>query len=153
MPTPPLSGVTILVVEDNEDHSDIAQSMLEHLGAHVTIAANGAEGRAKFLEGRPDLALVDIMMPVMDGLEFARKVRSRPECSRARLVALTALRDDTAYIRSWAAGYDGHLEKPVTFEKLEGLARFLSVPKARPDRSDSNSPLARGLPSRSSRPS
>ena len=64
---------------------------------------------------------------MMDGYEFAREVRTHSPCRQARLVALTALRDPIAYTRTWSAGYDAHLEKPLTVEKLEHLAaRLLS---------------------------
>jgi len=66
-------------------------------------------------------------MPVMDGYEFAREVRTHSPCRQVRLVAVTAIRDPIAYTRTWSAGYDAHLEKPLTVKKLEDLAaRLLS---------------------------
>ena len=66
-------------------------------------------------------------MPVMDGYAFAREVRTHSPCRHVRLVALTAIRDPIAYTRTWSAGYDAHLEKPLTLEKLEDVAaRLLS---------------------------
>ncbi|PYO48724.1 MAG: hypothetical protein DMD84_20185 [Candidatus Rokuibacteriota bacterium] len=66
-------------------------------------------------------------MPVMDGDDFAREVRTDSPCRHVRLVALTAIRDPIAYTRTWSAGYDAHLEKPLTLEKLEDVAaRLLS---------------------------
>jgi CheY-like chemotaxis protein len=132
----PLRGISILLIEDNADVRDLTLFMLERLGARVRVAENGEEGFARVLEECPDLVLCDLMMPVMDGIEFARKVRRTPECAHARLVALTSRRDDDTYMRAWAAGFDAYLEKPVTPEKLEAVAaRFLSGP-GRP--SDSN---------------
>jgi len=58
----------------------------------------------------------------MDGYEMAQRVRCMPECAHVRLVALTALRDTTAWFETWSVGYDAHLEKPLTFEKLERIA-------------------------------
>jgi len=66
-------------------------------------------------------------MLVMDGYDFAREVRTHSPCGHVRLVALTAIRDPIAYTRTWSAGYDAHLEKPLTLEKLEDVAaRLLS---------------------------
>ena len=75
-------------------------------------------------------------MPEMDGYEVARRVRRIAECAHARLVAVTALRDETAYVQSWNAGFDAHLEKPLTLAKLKGIAeRFpLGRPGSRPRR-------------------
>jgi two-component system, chemotaxis family, CheB/CheR fusion protein len=123
-----LRGVSVLVVEDDRDHRELAREMLTALGARVTVAVNGEEGVKRLIkEGCPDLVLCDLRMPVMDGYEFAREVRTHSPCRHVRLVALTALRDPIAYTRTWSAGYDAHLEKPLTVEKLEDLAgRLLS---------------------------
>ena len=125
----PLRGTTVLLIEDNRDVRDLTVLMLERLGATVRTAENGEEGFARVLESCPDLVLCDLVMPVMDGIEFARKVRRTPECAHARLVALTSRRDDDTYMRAWAAGFDAYLEKPITAEKLDALAgRFLLGP-------------------------
>jgi CheY-like chemotaxis protein len=76
------------------------------------------------------LALVDLKMPVMDGYEFARRLKDTPDYRAVRLVALTGATDARAYLRTWALGFDGHLEKPVTLEKMDNLARFFSGPTA-----------------------
>jgi two-component system, chemotaxis family, CheB/CheR fusion protein len=123
-----LRGLSVLVVEDDRDDRELASDMLTALGAHVTVAANGEEGVKRLIaKGCPDLVLCDLRMPVMDGFEFARVVLRRPGCRNVRLVALTAMRDPVAYLQTWTAGYDAHLEKPLTVEKLEDLAaRLLS---------------------------
>ena len=122
----PLAGITVLVIDDNRDARDLTVLLLEHLGARVTIAENGDEGFTRLLEGCPDLVLCDLMMPVMNGIEFARRVRGTPACAHARLAALTSRRDDSMYTRAAAAGFDAYVEKPITPEKLNGLAsRFL----------------------------
>jgi CheY-like chemotaxis protein len=64
------------------------------------VATNGAEGFAMLLEDCPDLVLCDLVMPIMDGIEFAKKVRRTPECAHVRLVALTSRRDDATYARA-----------------------------------------------------
>ena len=124
----PLRGLSVLVVEDDRDHRELARDMLTALGARVTVAANGDEGVKHLItKGCPDLILCDLRMPVMDGYEFAREVRTHSPGRQVRLVALTAIRDPIAYTRTWSAGYDAHLEKPLTVDKLEDLAaRLLS---------------------------
>jgi CheY-like chemotaxis protein len=125
----PLRGISVLLIEDNADIRDMTVLMLEGLGARVRVAQDGAEGFAMIVKDCPDLVLCDLRMPVMDGIEFARKVRRTLECAHARLVAVTSVRDDATLVRAWAAGFDAYLEKPVTHEKKETLAmRFLSGP-------------------------
>jgi CheY-like chemotaxis protein len=122
----PLKGVSVLIVEDHVDHRELARVLLVHLGAQVDVAEDGKQGLEKIRHGCPALVLCDLVMPEMDGYEVARQVRGSPECAHARLVALTAFRDDPAYVRSWSAGFDAHLEKPITLAKLNAIAeRFL----------------------------
>lgn len=132
----PLKGVSVLIVEDHVDHRELARILLTHLGARVDVAEDGQQGLEKIRKECPDLVLCDLVMPQMDGYEVARRVRSIPECAHARLVALTAFRDDPAYVRSWSAGFDAHLEKPITLAKLNAIAeRFLlGSPASRPRR-------------------
>jgi two-component system cell cycle response regulator DivK len=121
----PLRGASVLVVEDDRDHRELARDMLTSLGARVTVAANGEEGVKHLIADGPDLILCDLRMPVMDGFEFARVVRRHPGCRNVRLVALTAMRDPVAHLQTSTAGYDAHLEKPLTPEKLEDVAARL----------------------------
>lgn len=118
----------MLVVEDDRDHLELARLLLTDLGARVTVAANGEEGLKRLVvDGCPDLILCDLRMPLMDGFTFATEVREYSPCRHVRLVAFTAMRDPTAYVRTWTAGFDAHLEKPLTAEMLTDLAaRFFS---------------------------
>ena len=122
----PLNGITVLVVEDDKDGREINRRMLAQLGATVLLAENGAIALKILEDNRPDLILCDLKMPVMDGFEFGRQVRMNLKFRHTRLVALTALNDEHSYLRTWSLGFDGHLEKPVTLDKMEGLARYLS---------------------------
>jgi CheY-like chemotaxis protein len=126
----PLTGIVVLVVEDNPDHRVITRTMLENLGARVILAANGKDGLDELDRSEPDLVLCDLRMPLMDGFEFARRVRDHPRHGRARLIALTALDANESYLKTWSVGFDAHLTKPVTFEALDALSRYLS-PHAR----------------------
>src|SRR5687767_3902102 len=118
----PLDGVSVLIVEDHADHRDLARALLTHLGARVDVAADGEQGLQKIRSRCPDLVLCDLVMPGMDGYEVARRVRGIAECADARLVSLTAFRDHTAHVRSSTAGFDAHLEKPITLAKLNSIA-------------------------------
>jgi two-component system CheB/CheR fusion protein len=124
----PLRGLSVLVVEDDRAHRELAQDMLTALGARVTVATNGEEAFALLIAGGcPDLILCDLRMPLMDGFGFAHVARKYSTSRNVRLVALTAIRDPVASLQTWSAGYDAHLEKPLTVEKLEDLAaRLLS---------------------------
>ena len=119
----PLTGVIILVVEDNPDHRDLTRTMLESLGAGVILAANGTEGLNRLDLMTPDLILCDLRMPEMDGFEFARRVRANPRHSRTRLIALTAFGTQESYLKTWSVGFDALLAKPVTLEALDTLSR------------------------------
>ena len=72
----PLRGVTVLVVEDDPDSREVTGLLLQHLGASVVTVESGDRGLAAVLLHQPDLVLVDLVMPGMDGFEFARRIRS-----------------------------------------------------------------------------
>jgi len=120
----PLRDVTVLVVEDDPDSREITGLLLQHLGARVVTVENGDRGLAAVVLHQPDLVLVDLLMPEMDGFEFARRIRRDPKYRRVRLVALTGLRDEASVLKTWSIGFDGHLMKPVTVEGLDLLSRF-----------------------------
>lgn len=115
-----LDGVRLLVVEDNLINQEIAQAMLERAGAKVDIAENGQQGLSCIAENHYDLVLMDIQMPVMDGIEAIKSIRGQPEYVSLPVVALTAnvMKED---IESYQAlGFTSHLGKP--FERRELLA-------------------------------
>jgi CheY-like chemotaxis protein len=128
---PLLRGSTILVIDDDVDARDVVRRLLESLGAHVVVAENGRDGLSRLASTPPDAVLCDVSMPVMDGLEFARRVRRDPRYRRVLLFALTGWQAQADFIRTWEAGFDAHLVKPVTMEMLESLARRLSDRAAR----------------------
>jgi CheY-like chemotaxis protein len=130
-----LRGSTILVVDDDAEASNVARRLLESLGARVVVAGNGLEGLNRLARARPNAVLCDLGMPVMDGLEFARQVRRDPRYRQVLLFALTGWQDPADFLRTWEAGFDAHLVKPVTMEMLHALARRLSTRVARSGRS------------------
>lgn len=118
-----ISGMKVLLVEDNEINREIAQYMLEDAGAAVVNAANGKEAVELFESSRPgefDCILMDVMMPVMNGLEATRLIRSRDRAD-ARTVPIFAL-SANAFIedahKAREAGMNEHLAKPLDMEKV-----------------------------------
>lgn len=116
------SGVQqIVIVEDNRDVREMLKQLLEMDGHEVETAADGEAGVELIELHRPDVALVDLSMPKLDGLELARRIRSRSTNSRVYLVALTGHGQPNDIRRTKAAGFDAHLVKPISIEKLNSL--------------------------------
>jgi CheY-like chemotaxis protein len=110
----------ILVVEDNAVNQKVAQKILEKLGHHVTIACNGKEAVEIFQTQEFDVVLMDIQMPVMDGLEATKQIRQLEANKRhTQIFALTAHVMDTEIARCKQAGMDDHVSKPLNFYELE----------------------------------
>jgi two-component system cell cycle response regulator DivK len=104
---------TILLVEDHEDNRIVYRTVLEHFGYTVLEAHDGEEGVRRAREDRPDLVLMDISIPKLDGWEATKVLKSDPATARIPVIALTAhaLPEDRA--RAAEAGCDGYLAKPV----------------------------------------
>jgi PAS domain S-box-containing protein len=113
----------IVIVEDSRDGREMLRYMLEHAGHEVHEAADGPGGVDTILKVVPDVALVDLGLPALDGYEVARRVRADHAGRAVRLVALTGygLPDDLK--RSRGAGFDAHLVKPVDPVKLAAAIR------------------------------
>ncbi len=110
-----VSGLKVLVVEDNEINREIATFMLEKAGIAPTCATNGKEGLEKAKEGTYDCILMDVMMPVMGGLEATRQLRAMDVDIPIIAMSANAFKDDVE--RSLNAGMNAHLSKPID-EKL-----------------------------------
>lgn len=123
----PLFGASILLVEDHPDSRDMTRQLLESQGAHVQVASDGAEGLNVLSRGlaSSDLVLCDIRMPVMDGLTFARRVRSDLRWHRLPIVALTAYGAAPDYLATLTAGFDAHITKPLEADTLLAVAQRL----------------------------
>lgn len=113
----------IVLVEDNDDARLVLHELLADLGHEVSVAPDGSRGRDLILAARPDLALVDIGLPDIDGYEVARAVRREPTLAATTLVALTGYGDAESRARAHAAGFDAHLTKPVNLKQLEQVLR------------------------------
>lgn len=124
-----MTSQTILLVEDHEDNRNIYRTILEHFGYTVLIATDGREGLRVARERKPDLILMDIAIPLVDGLQATRTLKSDPETAEIPVIALTAhaLQEDRE--RAMEVGCDGYLAKPVQPRRvLQEVERFLGRP-------------------------
>jgi signal transduction histidine kinase len=112
------AGRRVLVVDDNQDATDTLQTLLESLGATVAAAGNGRDALALFERFQPDAVLLDIGMPGMDGYEVARRIRALPAGGSTPLIALTGWGQQEDVRRSFEAGFDHHLVKPLDVDRL-----------------------------------
>ena len=108
----------ILVVEDTEDNRQILRDLLDMAGYDMIEAHDGAEGLAKAAEHRPDLILMDIQMPVMDGYEATRRIKADPALAKIPIIVVTsyALSGDEG--KAKAAGCDAYVTKPYSPRQL-----------------------------------
>lgn len=116
----------ILLVEDHEDNRNIYRTILEHYGYEVILAVDGRSGIRLAREEQPDLVLMDLSIPVVDGWEATRILKADESTRGIPVIALSAhaLQEDRE--RAMGAGCDGYLAKPVEPKKvLEEVARFL----------------------------
>lgn len=115
----------VLVVDDNRDNADIVRSFLESTREFtVSIAYDGDEALGRFREGRPDLVLLDVMMPGRDGWEVCRIIKADPEhASRTRVIMVTARGELADKRTALQSGADDFLEKPLDLSKLLGAIR------------------------------
>jgi signal transduction histidine kinase len=118
---PPLVRRRVVLVEDSADGRAALRMLLELDGHEVHEAADGPGGVKAILDAHPDLALVDLGLPGLDGYEVARQVRRRPEARDCHLVALTGYGQPEDRERARAAGFDDFLVKPVDAERLAAV--------------------------------
>ena len=103
----------VLVVEDQAENLDLMVYLLTAFGHETLVAHDGAEGVAVATRERPDLVVMDLQMPVLDGYGAAARLREDPELSAIPLVAVTAYAMVGDRARIMAAGFDGYLTKPI----------------------------------------
>ncbi len=116
----------ILLAEDNEANNGALSQSLLSLGYRLVVAYNGKEAIDKARTEHPDLILMDIQMPGMDGLEAARKIRADPQLSGTPIIALTALAMPGDRARCLAAGVSDYVSKPVSLAALnQAISRQL----------------------------
>jgi len=112
----------VMIIEDNADIRDALQLFLEGSGHRVDVAEDGAQGVQRVIDTCPEIVLVDIGLPGIDGYAVARAIRAALG-RRIFLAALTGYGRADDRTRALNAGFDAHLIKPVTFEAVERLLR------------------------------
>jgi CheY-like chemotaxis protein len=115
---PVLAPCRVLIVEDNDDTRQMLHEALAFSGHDVREARDGASGVALAAEDVPDVALIDIGLPDLDGYEVARRLRAAPGGRRIGLIAITGYGQAEDQRRAYDAGFDAHLTKPVAPERL-----------------------------------
>ncbi len=115
----------ILVVDDHAENRELLQASLEHAAYAVFTAANGHEALEAVTRHRPDLILLDVMMPGLDGYEVCRRLKADPETAFVPVIVVTALQDFAHRLRGIEAGADEFLTKPFRHEELWTRVRAL----------------------------
>jgi len=121
----------ILIIEDNDDNRDILKQQLEYLGYEVVEAADGLEGLNQVAKEQPDLVIVDIMMPGIDGKEVARRLRADSKTKDLPVLAATVLFHSEDIHSCLAAGCNDVLTKPFTLQQLKDRLEKFSQPAGR----------------------
>ncbi|HET7275562.1 MAG TPA: response regulator [Longimicrobiaceae bacterium] len=109
---------TILIVDDNRDNLEILSAYLESRGYRVAEAPDGRTALAKMEEVRPDLVLLDVMMPGMDGWEVCRTIKNHPDYGNTRVVMVTAKGGYEDKFEGMRSGADDYVVKPVDLKEL-----------------------------------
>ena len=126
---PAIKARRILVADDNRDSADSLAMLLEMLGHEVCLAHDGLEALETAKSSKPELIFMDLGMPRMNGYDAARLIRNAPECNGVVLVALTGWGQEEDRRRSYEAGFDHHIVKPIDFSIVEELLTDLNGSK------------------------
>ena len=123
--------VRVLVVDDNADAAQMLATLLEAHGHAVSVEYDGTGGLARAVRERPEVMLLDIGLPDIDGHELARRLRASPETAHATLVALTGYGQSDDRERAYEAGFDRHMVKPADLSELLRILAAVREPAAR----------------------
>ncbi|MSQ64010.1 MAG: response regulator [Betaproteobacteria bacterium] len=123
---------TILIVEDNEKNMKLARDVLQSRGYVTLEAVTGEDGVRIAIEKKPDLVLMDIQLPGINGIEALRQVRADPDCARIPIVAFTASVMSADRSQITVAEFDGFLGKPINLKEfLETIKEVLETGRSR----------------------
>ena len=128
MPGPDRSDMTILVADDNDKNRELLRTVLGHLGHTVAEAANGREAVTEAKRMAPDLMILDLQMPVLDGFGALRELRAMERFEDTPVLALTAYAMDGDREKALQAGFTAYLTKPLRLADLRAeLARWVNT--------------------------
>jgi CheY-like chemotaxis protein len=116
----------VLIIEDHPDMRELLSWQVELMGFTAVLAQQGREGIDKAVTEKPDLIILDIMMPGMDGREAAREIRAKPELKDVTILASTALFREVDLKACIEAGCNGYIVKPFTFQELQAKLQELA---------------------------
>ena len=119
------AGPTVLVVEDFEDNRFMMRRLLEMSGYRVIEAVNGEQAVEMAATERPDLILMDLSLPKLDGLAATRRIRQSDGLAEVPIVAVSAHDTSDFHADALAAGCDEYVTNPIDFDQLEGLLKKL----------------------------
>ena len=117
----------VLVVDDNADNAELLKILLEDEGHEAHTAHDGVEGLAAAERLRPDVVLMDLGLPRIDGFDACRRIREQPWGKQMLLVAITGWGQDVDRRKSREAGFDHHLVKPVDMQDVSALVNVSSA--------------------------
>ena len=123
----------LLIIDDNRDTARLTARLLKHRGYDTLTAHDGHEGIEAAQAFRPDIILLDIGLPGMNGYEVAQALRDEPTCRETLIVAVSGYGESAARDRSRAAGFDHHLTKPLDFERLDDILCDVAVVNPEPN--------------------
>jgi len=118
-----MSSKSILIVDDNIDNLDLAQIVLESEGYEVQVAEDATQAIDRLSSYRPNLILMDLQLPGMDGLELTRQLRKDPSMNDVPIVALSAYAMKGDQEKARAAGCSGYITKPINTRTFPGVVR------------------------------
>ena len=124
-----MSGRRILVVEDNTKNLKLVRDVLQFAGFEIIEATTGEDGVVLMATEHPDLVLMDLQLPGIDGAEALRQIREMPDVGQVPVLAVTAFVMDEDRRRASQAGFDGYVEKPISVRGLTVQVRALLAPE------------------------
>jgi len=123
--------IKILIVDDEPDLVQTLRDRLEMNGYDIVTANNGKEGLEKAVQERPNIILLDVIMPVMDGLEMLEALRKHPECKDCAVIMVTARSQRQDIVRAKVCGIQDYIVKPFDLSELiEKIENIVDHPKA-----------------------
>ena len=117
-PEKDLSQYDILAVDDVSLNLILLEKMLSRFNIQIRKASNGLEAMREIIAKKPDLVILDLIMPFMDGFEVLQKVRETPDLEDVRIIVLSALNKNEDIVRAYDCGANDFITKPIIFEKL-----------------------------------